>query len=98
MRVTVSEFRTAAEICGAVMSAAQDRAKARREKAMALKQTAISNACRAYFPEPHTQQTEAARYAACAAADAAYDVALSASEQLLKDDRAAAVATLAAAR
>ena len=40
------------------MSAAQDRAKARRDTAMAVKQAAISNACRAYFPELHTLQSE----------------------------------------
>jgi hypothetical protein len=77
------------------MSAAQDRARARRDTAMAVKQASISNACR-YFPELHTLQSESVRDVACAAADAAYATALTASEQLLNQDRAAAVATLAA--
>ena len=37
-------------ICAALMVAAQERAKARREVAWAVKQIAISDACRAYFP------------------------------------------------
>ena len=92
----IPKIQTATEICSAVMSAAQDRAKARRDTAMAVKQAAISNACRAYFPELHTLQSESVRDVACAAADAAYAKALTASEQLLNQDRAAAVAILAA--
>jgi hypothetical protein len=85
---------SATEIYGASMMAAQDRAKWRREMAFSAKQAAISNACRAYFPEQHTSQNEMTRNVVCAAADAAYAAALSESEQLLKEDRAAAVAKL----
>ena len=92
----IPKIPTATQIGSAVMSAAQDRAKARRDTAMAVKQASISNACRAYFPELHTLQSESVRDVACAAADAAYATALTASEQLLNQDRAAAVATLAA--
>ena len=84
------------KICAAFMVAAQDRAKARRDLAWAVKQSAISDACRAYFPNPHTQQTEVARNVACAAADAAHAAALSTSEQLLQQDRGSALAALSA--
>ena len=82
------------KICAAFMVAAQERAKARRDLAWAVKQSAISDACRTYFPNPHTRQTEVARNAACAAADAAYAAALSASDQQLQQDRGSALATL----
>jgi hypothetical protein len=84
------------KICAAFMIAAQDRAKARRDVAWAVKQIAISDACRTYFPNPHTRQTEVARNVACAAADAGYAAALSTSEQLLQQDRSSALATLTA--
>ncbi len=85
---------SAAEICGASMMAAQQRFKSRRETAFSEKQAAISKACRAYFPDQPTLQNEMARNVACAAADAAYAAAMSESEQLLKEDRAEAVAKL----
>jgi hypothetical protein len=92
----IPKIPTATEICSAAMSSAQDRFKARRDAAMAVKQAAISNAYRAYFPELHTLQSESVRDVASAAADAGCATALTASEQLLNQDRAAAVATLAA--